>query len=56
MDERRRRNTRNDNQPLRYSIAKAREFIFVKGIGVTGKWISDMLDGSSQLPNQVCAI
>ena len=56
MDDRRRRNTRDDDHRLRSFIAKARELIFVKGVGVTGKWIHDLLDRSSQMPNQVGAI
>jgi hypothetical protein len=43
---------REDKHRLRHSIAKARELIFIKGVGVTGKWIQDLLGASSQLPNQ----
>jgi hypothetical protein len=37
MDDRRRRNTHDDDHQLQSFIAKARKFIFVKGVGVTGK-------------------
>ena len=56
VDNRRWGNTRNDSDGLRNSIARACKLIFVKGIGVTGKRVRDLLDGSSQSPNQVCVV
>jgi hypothetical protein len=44
----------SDDQWLWQSIMKACKWIFVEGIGVTGKWIQDVLSTKSQLPNQVC--
>jgi hypothetical protein len=37
LDDRHRRNTCDDDQWLQYFIAKVHEFIFLKGVGVTGK-------------------
>ena len=56
MDDRCRGNTRNDSDGLRNSIARAHKLIFVRGIGVTGKRVRDLLNGSSQSPNQVCVV
>jgi hypothetical protein len=42
-----------DDDWLRQSIAKACEWIFVKGIGVVGTWICETLGKKSLLPIQV---
>jgi hypothetical protein len=53
-DEQRRSHVRDDDNWLRSAIFQTREWIFVKGIGVTGKWIQDVLGPTSLLPIQVC--
>jgi hypothetical protein len=52
-DEQRRSHLRDDNNRLRRAISQAREWIFMKGLGVTSKWIRDVLGAKSELPNQV---
>ena len=52
-DERRRNYIRNDTDQLQRNIAKAREFIFMKGIGVTGKSVDRLLGEISCIPIQV---
>jgi hypothetical protein len=52
-DEQHRSHLRDDNDRLRRAISQAREWIFVKGLGVTSKWIRDVLGAKSELPNQV---
>ena len=56
VDDSRQTNTQDNSVWLQNSILKAWEYIFVKGVGVTRKWVCDILDGTSQLPNQVCAL
>jgi len=51
-DYQRRGYKRRDDEILRRSIARARKWIFVRGVGVTGKSISDVMK-NSELPNQV---
>jgi hypothetical protein len=56
VDEQRRSRLCDDDNWLRQSIAKAREWIFVKGIGVAGSWIQETLGKKSLLPIQVCVV
>ena len=53
VDEQRRTHFREDDDWLRQSITKAREWIFEKGIGVAGTWIRETLGKKSLLPIQV---
>ena len=53
VDEHRRSHLCEDDDWLRQSIAKAREWIFVKGIGVAGTWIHETIGKKSLLPIQV---
>lgn len=56
VDERHRNHLRNDTDRLQYNILKAREFIFVQGIGVTGKSVDRLLGEISCVPIQVCSL
>jgi hypothetical protein len=42
-----------DDDWLHQSITKAREWIFVKGIGVAGTWIRETIGKKSLLPIQI---
>jgi hypothetical protein len=53
-DEQRRSHVRSDDNQLRQAISKAREYIFVRGMGVTGKWVRQVLGERSFMPIQVC--
>jgi hypothetical protein len=53
-DKQRRSHVRNDDNQLRQAIAKAREYIFVRGVGVAGKWVRQVLAEKSFMPIQVC--
>jgi hypothetical protein len=54
VDEHCRSHLREDDDWLRQSIiAKACEWIFVKGIGVAGTWIRETIGKKSLLPIQV---
>jgi hypothetical protein len=52
-DERRRSRIRNDDNQLQSAIAKAREYIFVQGMGVTGTWVRQITGEKSLMPIQV---
>jgi hypothetical protein len=52
-DEQRRNHLHDDDDWLQQSIAKARKWIFMKGIGVAGSWIQETLGKKSLLPIQV---
>jgi hypothetical protein len=52
-DKRQRSHVRNDDNQLQHTIAKAREFIFVQGVGVTGKWVRQLIGEKSLMPVQV---
>lgn len=54
-DQQRRSHNRKDENWLRCAIAKAREYIFVQGVGVTGKWVRQLLGEKSFMPVQVCS-
>ena len=53
-DQQRRSHNRKDENWLRCAIAKACEYIFVQGVGVTGKWVRQLLGEKSFMPVQVC--
>ena len=52
-DDRHHGNTRNDSDQVWNSIANMCKSIFVRGIGVTGKWVCGLLNGSSLSLNYV---
>jgi hypothetical protein len=52
-DEQHHSHLHDDNDQLQRAISQACEWIFVKGLGVTSKWIRDVLGAKSELPNQV---
>jgi hypothetical protein len=56
VDKHRHSHLHKDDDWLRQSIAKAREWIFMKGIGVTGTWIRETIGKKSLLPIQVCVV
>lgn len=53
-DERHRGQVRNDDDHLQRAISRARECIFMQGIGVTGKWVQQLVGEKSCMPIQVC--
>ncbi|KAH9953547.1 hypothetical protein BC827DRAFT_1145963 [Russula dissimulans] len=52
VDSQRRSYLHIDNNHLQNAISRAREWIFVKGLGITAKWIQDTLGLQSHMPNQ----
>jgi len=53
VDAQRRGHIREDTHRFRRTIARIRQWIFEKGIGVDSTRISDVLDATSLLPTKV---